>query len=68
MNIKRYIAGTVQEALQLVKREMGPEAVILETRTIQAPRGAGRTGKRVEVTAAVDYDPKPQAAAAAEGG
>ncbi|RJR49574.1 MAG: hypothetical protein C4576_06530, partial [Desulfobacteraceae bacterium] len=32
------------------------------------PRGAGRTGKRVEVTAAVDYDPKPQAAAAAEGG
>ncbi|MDD5204597.1 MAG: hypothetical protein PHS17_04205, partial [Desulfobacterales bacterium] len=67
MNIKRYIAGTVQEALQMVKREMGPEAVILETKTIQSTRGAARAGKRVQVTAAMDYDPRPIAATAAEG-
>jgi len=67
MNIKRYIAGTVQEALQMVKREMGPEAVILETKTIQSTRGAARAGKRVEVTAAMDYDPRPIGATAAEG-
>jgi flagellar biosynthesis protein FlhF len=54
MNIKRYVAGTVQEALQMVKREMGPEAVILETKTIQGSRGAVE-GKKIEVTAAVDY-------------
>jgi flagellar biosynthesis protein FlhF len=58
MNIKKYVAGTVQEALQMVKKEMGPEAVILETRTAQAPRGAiQKPGRKVEVTAAVDYDP-----------
>jgi flagellar biosynthesis protein FlhF len=59
MNIKRYVAGTVQEALQLVKRDMGPEAVILETRTLQGVRGPSqKTGKKVEVTAAIDYDPR----------
>lgn len=57
MNIKKYVAGTVQEALQMVKRDMGAEAVILETRTIQGPRGVQKAGKKIEVTAAIDYDP-----------
>jgi flagellar biosynthesis protein FlhF len=57
MNIKRFIAKSNQEALRMVKKEMGPEAVILKTQTIHLPKAksAGDT-KRIEVTAAVDYD------------
>ena len=53
MNIKRFVAQNSREAIQLVKKEMGAEAVILRTRTIPS---SGRAGKRIEVTAAVDYD------------
>lgn len=57
MNIKRFIARNTQEALRMVKEEMGTEAVILRTRTI---RGGGETApngnETIEVTAAVDYD------------
>jgi len=57
MNIKRFIAQNNQEALRMVKKEMGLEAVILRTRTIHLPKtdSTGAT-KRIEVTAAVDYD------------
>ncbi len=57
MNIKRFIARDTREALRLVKKEMGPEAVILRTRTIP-PSGKGleRSAQRIEITAAVDYD------------
>lgn len=57
MNIKRFIAKNAQEALRMVKKEMGEEAVILKTRTLDAgtsyPKGKG---SRIEVTAAIDYD------------
>ncbi len=57
MNIKRFVARNSQEALQKVKEEMGPEAVILGTRTIVAGRGGHGAGEeQIEVTAAVDYD------------
>jgi flagellar biosynthesis protein FlhF len=57
MNIKRFIARNNQEALRMVKKEMGSEAVILRTRTIHLPKTkAGSDTKRIEVTAAVDYD------------
>jgi len=57
MNIKKYIARNTQEALQLVKKEMGPEAVILRTRTLFLPEeGADRSARKIEVTAAVDYE------------
>ncbi|MBN1847736.1 MAG: hypothetical protein JW932_04045 [Deltaproteobacteria bacterium] len=57
MNIKRFIARNNQEALRMVKKEMGPEAVILRTRTIHLPKtDSGGDTKRIEVTAAVDYD------------
>ena len=52
MNIKRFTASTAQEALQMVKKEMGPEAVILRTRNIPSPKG----NDRIEVTAAIDYE------------
>jgi len=57
MNIKRFVARNTQEALRMVKEEMGTEAVILRTRTIH--RGGEKSGdgrEVIEVTAAVDYD------------
>jgi flagellar biosynthesis protein FlhF len=57
MNIKRFIAGNAQEAMRLVKKEMGAEAVILRTRTLPASEAPyGGSGSRVEVMAAMDYD------------
>jgi len=35
MQIKRFEAPSVQEALQLVKRDLGPEAVILYTKKVK---------------------------------
>jgi len=35
MKIKSFIASTVQEALKNVKKEMGEDSIILETRNIE---------------------------------
>jgi flagellar biosynthesis protein FlhF len=53
MDVKTYRAKTMQEALVLVRRDLGPEAAVLHTRDV---RGGGLLGlllgsKRVEVTA-----------------
>jgi flagellar biosynthesis protein FlhF len=57
MNIKKFIAGSAQEAMKMVKKEMGGDAVILRTKTISSLDGTyGRGKKVIEVTAAVDYD------------
>jgi flagellar biosynthesis protein FlhF len=66
MNIKRYIAPDMRHALQMIRDELGTDAVILETQ---------RSSEGVEVSVAVDFDPAlyvkpepvtpaPQAAAA----
>lgn len=47
MNIKRYSAKDMRQALRQIREEQGPEAVILSTR---------RTPEGLEVIAAVDYD------------
>lgn len=54
MKIKRFQARTFSEALALVKREMGTDAVILSTEEQK-----GRVPS-VEVTAAVDYEAAPE--------
>jgi flagellar biosynthesis protein FlhF len=52
MQIKKFEAPTIQEALDTIKRELGPEAIILQTR--KNKRGFGLMSKEsVEVTAAV---------------
>jgi flagellar biosynthesis protein FlhF len=57
MNIKKFIAADTHEAMKMVKKEMGADAVILRTRTISNPEQTyGRGKKGIEVTAAVDYD------------
>jgi flagellar biosynthesis protein FlhF len=58
MNIKKFIARNNGEAIRMVKREMGPDAVILSTRTVNRTSGGGDSLERLEVTAAVDYDPE----------
>ncbi|MEW6669181.1 MAG: hypothetical protein AB1512_28550 [Thermodesulfobacteriota bacterium] len=58
MHIKTYRAPSAQEAIRMVKKEMGTDAVILRTRTFPSPRGdSAAENRRVEVTAAVDYEP-----------
>lgn len=52
MQVKKFEAPTMQEALKVIKRELGPEAVILQTKHIKS--GFGLMSKAsVEVTAAV---------------
>ena len=52
MQVKKFEAPTLQEALDTIKRELGPEAIILQTK--QNRRGFGLMSKAsVEVTAAV---------------
>jgi flagellar biosynthesis protein FlhF len=56
MKLKRFEALSLQEALQAVKAELGPEAVIVSSRRIQKAGGLfGLLSQSViEVTAAVD--------------
>jgi flagellar biosynthesis protein FlhF len=52
MEVKKFEAPTLQEALETIKRELGPEAIILQTK--KNKRGFGLMSKAsVEVTAAV---------------
>ena len=56
MQIKRFEARNMQEALKMVKKEFGPEAVILSARSIKKNTGMYRFLSKpgVEVTAAID--------------
>jgi len=56
MQVKTYRAKTMQQALDLVRRELGPDAAVLQTREIG---GRGWTsllggGRQIEVTASTD--------------
>lgn len=52
-NARIFKARSTRDALELVKRELGPDAVILGTRTLSATRlGPLAGGARVEITAA----------------
>jgi len=56
MQIRRFEANEMQEALRQVREAMGPEAVILSTRTLKQPasRSRGYSQHRVEIVAAID--------------
>jgi len=56
MRIQRFAARTAAEAMAAVKQSLGPDAVLLETRRIQAPERRA-AGELVEVVAAVDRNP-----------
>lgn len=65
MNVKKFEAATFEEALLLVKNEMGPDALILSTEEVH--RGIFKKAS-VEITAAVEKknDPQPWDAASLE--
>lgn len=52
MQVKKFEAPTIQEALDAIKRELGPDAIILQTK--KNKKGFGLlNGASVEVTAAI---------------
>jgi flagellar biosynthesis protein FlhF len=52
MQVKKFEAPTIQEALDTIKRELGPDAIILQTKKYK--RGFGLMSRAsIEVTAAV---------------
>ena len=60
MRVKTFEAATMQDALAIVKREMGEEAFILSTRTRRKPSALGLgEDTLIEVTAAMDEGPSP---------
>src|ERR1051325_9975960 len=55
MNIKRYRAATMREALEQVKQELGEEALVLETKAVRAGGFLGvGTREMVEVRVAAE--------------
>jgi flagellar biosynthesis protein FlhF len=75
MEVKTFRAATMHEALQLVRRELGPDAAVLYTREVRSGRLLGwLAGRRqIEVTASAEVNvpsrlparPRPECAAAA---
>ena len=60
MKIKKYLADSMSEALQKVKDDLGPRAVLLNTRQVKKEGAIGiLTKKKVEITAALDENPPP---------
>jgi flagellar biosynthesis protein FlhF len=56
MKVKIYRAATIKQALDQIKRELGPDAFILNRKEIKSKKVLGIFGKSYfEVTAAVDY-------------
>jgi flagellar biosynthesis protein FlhF len=67
MRVKTFEAATMQEALDIVKKEMGEDAFILSTRTRRRKAAMGFAEEAViEVTAAVDEGSAKEAYAAAQ--
>jgi flagellar biosynthesis protein FlhF len=73
MHLKRYRSETVKDALRAVREELGPDALVLSSRTVLANGVRGLLGKReIEITAAAerhaaseDRHPTPPAGAKA---
>lgn len=54
MKIKKYVGQSFKEALEIVKRELGPDAIILSSKTIKKGPFGMMNKDAVEVTAAID--------------
>ena len=62
MYVRKFEADTIEEALKDIKRELGPDAVILKTITNKGLKGAFKK-KKIEITAAIsekNYSRKAQ--------
>ena len=52
MYVRKFEADTIEDALKEIKRELGPDAVILKTITNKGLKGAFKK-KKIEITAAI---------------
>jgi flagellar biosynthesis protein FlhF len=57
MKIKRFTTRDMQEAVALIKHDMGPEAVIISSRWVRGRGLLGFMAPQLEVTAALDEQP-----------
>src|SRR5699024_9631236 len=58
MRVKKYVANTMPEAMNLIRKELGSEAVILNSKEVQRNGFFGFfKKKKIEVYAALDKDP-----------
>ncbi len=64
MKMRKFTGATMKEVVARVKREMGPDAMIIATRTVKR----GLLGAQVEVTAALDVDDVGEAVSLAKSG
>jgi len=57
MRIKKFTANNYADALELVKKELGDEALIISTRSIKpnSPFSGRNASSKVEITAAVEF-------------
>jgi len=68
MKVKTYRAPTIKQALEEIKKDLGPDAFILGRKEVQPKKLLGVFGKKYfEVTAAVDYSQSQMQAALAPG-
>lgn len=68
MNLRTFSAPTFAQAMALVKNEMGSEAVILHTRTVQQRKWMGlKCNEIVEITAGKGFNVQPRRKPAATG-
>lgn len=63
MDMRKFYADTIQEALELVRRELGDDALILDTQTSILPGDPPRTQVEVWAIPAVATDGMPSAPA-----
>lgn len=60
MKVKKYVAPTMPEVMNQIRKELGPEAVILNSKQILSGGFLGLfKKKRIEIIAALDPDPLP---------
>ena len=52
MYVRKFEADSLEEALKDIKRELGPDAIILKTLTNKGLKGAFKK-KKIEITAAI---------------
>ena len=52
MYVRKFEAESLEDALKAIKKELGPDAIILKTVTNKGLKGAFKK-KRIEITAAI---------------
>ncbi len=59
MKIKKYTVHEMQEAIQIIRQDLGPEAVIVSSHKIKGKGKLGWFKRMIEVTAVLDDAPVP---------